>query len=77
MSRTKKLPFADALAIWCETAPEEEIRDGAVMMGIYARQRKFAFRVRIETSIDSAAQALNNFNAAVEKALPLLDGGKK
>jgi hypothetical protein len=48
MSRTKKIPFADSLAIWAETADEQEIRDGAVMLGIYARQRKFGFAVRIE-----------------------------
>lgn len=64
MSRAKKIPFADSLAIWAETAPEEEIRDGVVMLGIYARQRKFQFRIRVEA-------------APIEKALPLLDQGGK
>jgi hypothetical protein len=48
MSRTKKVPFTDSLAIWAETCDEQEFRDGAVMLGIYARQRKFSFAVRIE-----------------------------
>ncbi len=48
MSRTKKVPFFDALAIWLETADEQEIRDGAVSMSIYARQRRFNFNIRIE-----------------------------
>jgi hypothetical protein len=48
MSRTKKVPFFDALAIWLETADEQEIRDGAVSMSIYARQRRFSFNIRIE-----------------------------
>ena len=48
MARTKKVAFADALAIVLETADEQEIRDYAVMFGIYARQRKFGFAVRIE-----------------------------
>ncbi len=61
MARTKKVPFIDSLAVWCETASEEEIRDGAVMLNIYARQRKFQFRVRLEA-------------APVEKQLPLLEG---
>lgn len=64
MSRTKQIPFHDALAVWLETADEVEIRDGAVMLGIYARQRKFAFRIRVEA-------------APVEKPLPLLDQEKK
>ncbi len=72
MSRTKKVPFADSLAIWCETASEEEIRDGAVMMGIYARQRKFQFRVILSHLPEYKSTA-----APVEKPLPLLDGGKK
>ena len=63
MSRTKKVPFADSLAIWAETCTEEEFRDGVVSLGVYARQRKLKFIVRIEA-------------APVEKALPLLDGGK-
>ncbi len=60
VSRTKKIPFADSLAIWCETASEEEIRDGAVMLGIYARQRNFAFRIRLETAPIPKMQALLN-----------------
>lgn len=64
MSRTKRVPFTDSLAIWAETADEAKIRDGAVMLGIYARQRKFSFRVRVEA-------------APVEKALPLLDKEEK
>ncbi len=48
MSRTKKVPFADSLAIWLDTADEQEIRDGAVAMSIYTRQRKFGFNIRIE-----------------------------
>jgi hypothetical protein len=48
MSRTKQIPFHDSLAVWLETADEQEIRDGAVMLGIYARQRKFSFAVRLE-----------------------------
>lgn len=48
MARTKRIPFHDSLAIWLETADEQEVRDGAVMLGIYARQRKFQFAIRIE-----------------------------
>lgn len=48
MSRTKKVPFADALAIWCETCDEQEFRDAVVSMGVYARQRKLGFTIRIE-----------------------------
>jgi hypothetical protein len=46
--RKKQVPFTDSLAVWAETCDEQEFRDGAVMLGIYARQRKFAFAVRIE-----------------------------
>ncbi len=60
MGRTKKVPFHDSLAIWLETASEEEIRDGAVMLGIYARQRNFAFRVRLETAPIPKMQMLLN-----------------
>lgn len=63
MSRTKKVPFADSLAIWAETAPEQEIRDGVVSLSIYARSRGFKWRIRIEP--------------VLEKSLPLLDQEKK
>lgn len=56
MSRTKKVPFADSLAVWLETADEQEIRDGAVSMSIYARQRKFQFTIRIEPVAVKAAR---------------------
>ncbi len=48
MARPKKVLFGDALAIILETAEEQEIRDYVVMMGIYARQRKFSFAIRID-----------------------------
>lgn len=48
MARTKKISFTDSLAIWAETCPEEELRDGIVMLSIYARQRNLKFRIRIE-----------------------------
>ncbi len=48
MSRTKKVPFADSLAIWAETCDPEEFRDGAVSLSVYARQRKLNFNIRIE-----------------------------
>lgn len=48
MSRTKQVPFTDSLAVWAETADEQEIRDGVNMLSVYCRQRKFAFKVRIE-----------------------------
>lgn len=48
MSRTKKIPFADALDIFLETAAEEEIRDAIASVKAWAQQRKFGFRVRIE-----------------------------
>lgn len=50
MSRPKKVTFTDALAVWAETASEQEIRDGVVMLSIYARQRKMAFSIRIEST---------------------------
>jgi hypothetical protein len=64
MSRTKKVPFADSLDIWLETASEIEIRDAAGAMAVWARVRRFPWRLKIEA-------------APVEKPLPLLDGGKK
>jgi hypothetical protein len=64
VSRTKQIPFEDSLAIWAETVDEQRVRDGVNMLAVYARQRKFAFRIRIEA-------------APVEKALPLLDQEKK
>lgn len=64
MSRPKKIPFADSLANWAETCPEEEFRDGVVSLSTYARHRKLKFRVEIKP-------------APVEKALPLLDQEKK
>lgn len=60
MGRHKQIPFADSLAVWAETASEQEIRDGVNMLSVYARQRKFQFRIRIEA-------------APVEKPLPLLE----
>lgn len=60
MGRRKIVPFADALAVWAETAPEEEIRDCVVSLSIYARSRGFKWRIRIEP--------------VVEKPLPLLEG---
>lgn len=47
--RKQQPAFADALAIWLETADEQEIRDGMVMAAIYVRQRKLGFAVRVET----------------------------
>jgi hypothetical protein len=47
--RKQQPAFADALAIWLETADEQEIRDGMVMSSIYVRQRKLGFAVRVET----------------------------
>lgn len=86
MSRTKKIPFADSLAIWAETCSEEEFRDGVVSLGVYARQRRLKFVVRVEaapvhkfapgtyqiTSVSSSANG-GEFEAA-EKPLPLLEG---
>ena len=48
MARTKKVPFADSLAIWAETADEMEIRDGVVALGIYIARRGFAFKIKID-----------------------------
>lgn len=47
--RKQQPAFTDALAIWLETADEQEIRDGMVMAAIYVRQRKLGFAVRVET----------------------------
>lgn len=69
MSRTKKVSFTDSLAIWAETASEQEIRDGVVMLSIYARQRKFDWRLRIELT-DSAKKT------AQEISGPLFKEGK-
>ena len=48
MARTKKVPFADALAIWAETSDEMELRDGMVALSVYIAQRHFDWKIKIE-----------------------------
>lgn len=64
MSRTKKIPFADALDIFLETAPEEEIRDAIASVKAWAQQRKFGFRVRIEPINTPEPKSANGTHAA-------------
>lgn len=64
MARTKKVPFFDALAIWAETADEQEIRDGVNQLATWAAARRFQFRIHVK-QIEQT------------KALPLLDQGGK
>lgn len=52
MSRPKKIPFADALDVYLETASEDEIRGAAASLAVWARVRKFGFRVKVETILD-------------------------
>lgn len=56
MSRTKRVPFADSLDIWLETASEIEIRDAAGAMAVWARVRRFPWRFKIETAALSDAR---------------------
>ena len=48
MSRTKKVPFVDALDIWLETATEDEIMMTALQLRVWAATRRFKFRIKVE-----------------------------
>jgi hypothetical protein len=46
MSR-RKVRFADALDIFAETAAEAELRDAAVAISVWSKQRKLGFVVQV------------------------------
>ena len=48
MGRPKKTTFADALDVFCETSSETELRDAAVAIRTWAKQRHLGFTVKVE-----------------------------
>lgn len=66
MSRTKKVPFVDALDIYLEVCTEDEFRGVISHLGVWAKIRKLGFRIRLESD-----------PVTVKKSLPLLDAADK
>lgn len=55
MSR-RKGTFADALDIFGETGSEQEVRDAANQLGVWARVRKLGFKVKVEDAKQTVAK---------------------
>lgn len=66
--RKQRPTFADALDVFCETSSEAELRDAAVQIRTWAKQRKLGFVVHIvDLALDYSKHGSNSQPSATTR----------